>query len=108
MTDRKAKNAEIFSDTERRYKTEPVLIEAVKQSKAAQQFIPAGGSVAVPEAGRTERAKVIVSGKRSLEAAESYAKLSKAMFPPQRNPWHRLMFTARPHGLSECMPEMSS
>ena len=29
MTDRKAKNAEIFSDTERRYKTESALVEAM-------------------------------------------------------------------------------
>ena len=77
MTDRKAKNAEIFSDTERRYKTEPALVEAIKQSKAAQQLIAAGDSIAVPKTDRTETAKVIVSGKRSLEAAESYAKQGK-------------------------------
>ena len=77
MMDRRIKNAEIFSDTERRYKTEPALIEAVKQSRSAQQFISAGDSVDVPESGRTENARVTVSGKRSLEAAESYAKQDK-------------------------------
>jgi uncharacterized protein (TIGR02452 family) len=77
MMDRRIKNAEIFSDTERRYKTEHALIEAVKQSRSAQQFISAGDSVDVPESGRTENARVTVSGKRSLEAAESYAKQDK-------------------------------
>lgn len=77
MFDRKAKNAGIFADTERRYKTEPALVEAVKQSRAAQRFIAAGDKVDVPEPRWTERAKVTVSGKRSLEAAESYAKQGK-------------------------------
>lgn len=77
MIDRKAKNAEIFRDTERRYKTEPSLIEAVKKSKASQQFIAAGDSISIPDNNRAGQAKVIVSEKRSLEAAESYARQGK-------------------------------
>lgn len=77
MIDRRAKNTEIFKDTERRYKTEPILIEAVKRSRASQQFIAANDSVKPPKNNGARQAKVIVSEKRSLEAAEGYAKQGK-------------------------------
>ena len=77
MIDRRSKNAEIFSDTEYRYTTEPELIEAVKRSQASQQFIAASEEVIVPKGDKSNRAKVIISEKRSLEAAEPYAKHGK-------------------------------
>ena len=77
MIDRRTKNVEIFRDTERRYTSDPALMSAVQQSTNNQVFIAETENVAVPSAYKTENAKVIVSGKRSLEAAEVYAKQDK-------------------------------
>ena len=77
MIDRRTKNAEIFRDTERRYTSDSTLMQAVQKSTEAQVFIAERESVIIPSPLKTEKAKVIVSGKRSLEAAESYAKQSK-------------------------------
>ena len=77
MIDRRTKNAEIFRDTERRYTTDQALIQAVQKSTEAQVFIAEKMTVGVPAPSKTEKAKVIVSGQRSLEAAESYAKQGK-------------------------------
>ena len=77
MIDRRTKNAEIFRDTERRYTTVQALVQAVQQSTEAQVFIAEKITVDVPAASKTEKAKVTISGKRSLEAAESYAKQGK-------------------------------
>ena len=77
MIDRRTKNAEIFRDTERRYTTDQALVQAVRQSIESQVFISEKSAVAVPASSKTEKAKVIVSGKCSLEAAESYARQGK-------------------------------
>ena len=77
MIDRRTKNAEIFRDTERRYTTNQALVQAIQESTQAQVFISESTAVSVPAPNKTEKAKVIVSGKRSLEAAESYAKQGK-------------------------------
>jgi len=74
MTDRRTKNAEIFRDTERRYKTDQTLVQAVWQSTEAQQFIAENASVSTSSLRKAEPTTVVVSGKRSLEAAENYAK----------------------------------
>ena len=77
MIDRRTKNAEIFRDTERRYTSDPILIQAVRNSTKAQAFISADKSVRIPAPTKAEKATVTVSGKRSLEAAEPYAKQGK-------------------------------
>ena len=77
MINRRTINAEIFRDTERRYTSDSTLIQAIRQSTQNQVFIAEGESITVPSAYKTEKAKVIVSSKRSLEAAESYAKQGK-------------------------------
>ena len=77
MIDRRTKNAEIFRDTELRYTTDQALVQAVRQSTEAQLFISEKSTADVPAPSKTEKAKAIVSGKRSLEAAESYAKKGK-------------------------------
>lgn len=77
MPDRRTQNAEIFRDTERRYKSDPTLIRAVQDSTKSQVFIAESATVNTPSPHKPEKAKVVVSGKRSLEAAESYAKQGK-------------------------------
>ena len=77
MIDRRTKNAEIFRDTERRYTTDQALIQAVRQSTEAQVFIAEKATVSLPVPSKTEKEKVLVSRKRSLEASESYAKQGK-------------------------------
>ena len=77
MIDRRTKNADIFRDTERRYTTDQALVQSVRQSTESQVFISEKSTADVPAPSKTKKAKVIVSGKRSLEAAESYAKQGK-------------------------------
>lgn len=77
MIDRRTKNAEIFRDTEQRYTSDQTLMIAVQQSTNNQVFIAESEDITVSSAYKTEKAKVVVSGKRSLEAAEVYAKQGK-------------------------------
>ncbi len=77
MIDRRTRNAEIFQDTERRYRTDSTLAAVVNASIAAQTFIAEKESVDIPVAQTANKAKIVVSGKRSLEAAEPYAKQGK-------------------------------
>lgn len=77
IIDRRTKNAEIFRDTERQYMSDPTLMKSVQKSTEAQVFIAERESVSVPLTHKVGKAKVIVSGKRSLEAAEEYAKQGK-------------------------------
>lgn len=77
MIDKRTKNAEIFRDTERRYTSDSTLMSAVQQSIQTQAFIAETDNIIIPSADKSKKAKVIVSGKRSLEAAESYAKHCK-------------------------------
>ena len=77
MIDRRTKNAEIFRDTEHRYKCDSELIASVEKSTGNQVFVAENTTVKIPVELKVERAKVVVSGKRSLEAAEVYAKQGK-------------------------------
>ncbi len=77
MIDRRTRNAEIFRDTEQRYKTDQTLLQAVRQSTEAQQFIAENASESTSSLRKAEPTMVVVSGKRSLEAAENYAKQGK-------------------------------
>lgn len=76
MFDRRAKNAEIFKDTEYMYRTNEKLKEAVKNSISSQKMILANDVVDF-ETVNDRKCQVVVSGKRTLEASESYAKQGK-------------------------------
>ncbi len=77
MMDRRERNAEIFADTEKLYETDKQLKDIIERSRQSQRFVGAYETVEVPEARYKSRAEVVVSGKRSLEAAETYAKQGK-------------------------------
>ena len=77
MIDRRTKNAEIFRDTEHRYKYDSELIAIVQESTKNQVFISEKSTVNITTQPKADKAKVVVSGKRSLEAAEVYAKQGK-------------------------------
>lgn len=77
MVDRRTKNAEIFRDTEHRYKSDSELIAIVQESTQNQVFIPDKSTVNITVTRRNDEANIIVSNKRSLEAAEVYAKQGK-------------------------------
>ena len=77
MIDRRAKNAEIFRDTEYRYKSDSELIDIVQESTQNQVFISEKSTVNITVQPKTDKAKVVVSSKRSLEAAKEYAKQGK-------------------------------
>ena len=76
MINRREQNAEIFKDTERRYQENETLKAAIKHSIKKQKLIMADEEVVIG----TEKEKtgqVIVSGKRTIEASENYAKQGK-------------------------------
>ena len=77
MIDRRAKNAEIFRDTEHRYNSDSELIEIVQETTQKQVFIAEKSTVNVTTQPKTDKAMIVVSNKRSLEAAEVYAKQGK-------------------------------
>lgn len=77
MIDRRTRNAEIFRDTEHRYNSDSELIAIVQESTKNQVFIPEKLAVDFVEHSKKDKAKIVVSGKRSLEAAEVYAKQGK-------------------------------
>lgn len=77
MIDRRTKNAEIFRDTEHRYKSDLELIATIQESTQNQVFIAEKSTVNVTTQPKTDKAMIVVSNKRSLEAAEAYAKQGK-------------------------------
>lgn len=76
MFDRRAKNAMIFNDTSQMYKTNEILKTAVENSIRSQKVILTDDVVNYEAAGGRV-GEVVVSGKRTLEASESYAKQGK-------------------------------
>ena len=68
---------EIFRDTENRYKSDFELINIVQESTNNQVFIAEKTIVEFPAESKVEKANIVVSSKRSLEAAEVYAKQGK-------------------------------
>lgn len=73
MFHRQANNVEIFMDTERRCNTNSVLKSAINQSNNAQYIVSESHRIEMDSKHRySEPAKVIVSKKRSLEAASTY------------------------------------
>lgn len=76
MFDRRAKNAEIFKDTEHMYRTNEKLKAVVNKSIVSQKLILANDVIDY-EAVNGRAGQVVVSGKRTLEASESYAKQGK-------------------------------
>ncbi|MCR5716910.1 MAG: TIGR02452 family protein [Lachnospiraceae bacterium] len=66
-------NIEIFKDTARLCQTDDVLVDAVEKATAAQELILEGSDVPVQEKKRyQESANVVISKKRTLEAAAGY------------------------------------
>ena len=76
MFDRRAKNTEIFRDTEHLYKNNETLKAMVKKSVNNQMLILTGDKVEYEVTGG-RAGKVVVSGKRTLEASEPYAQKGK-------------------------------
>ena len=65
-------NVTIFEDTRHRYETELELITAINWSDSAQKVIAQENRYVVARPNYEEPAKIILSHKRSLEAAWAY------------------------------------
>ena len=76
MYDRRVRNAEIFRDTEYMYKTNETLKSVINHSVGCQRLILEDATVEYTVKTDCE-GKVVVSGKRTLEASETYAKRGK-------------------------------
>ena len=76
MFDKRAKNVEIFKDTEQMYRSNIVLKEVIKNSIQNQKLI-LGNDVMEFEFPHVHEGNIVVSGKRTLEASENYAKQGK-------------------------------
>ena len=71
--DRREMNRNIFQDTERMCKTDAELLDATKVSVANQRFIAEAEDIQTPELNiYKKKANVVVSKKRTYEAALAY------------------------------------
>lgn len=61
MTDRRTKNAEIFSDTKNQYQTNPLLFSAVQNSIKAQVFVPEDAKIELQASTNERRSSVLVN-----------------------------------------------
>ena len=69
-------NAAIFRDTEAMCRAHPRLKEAIALSRANQRLVLEGDAVSVPAGGGAE-GRLVVSPKRTFEAASAYARTMK-------------------------------
>ena len=76
MLDRRERNIKVFQDTEKLYQTNERLKDAVRKSIDEQKLILSDDVIVYENAGRKD-GTVLVSGKRTLEAAEAYARKGK-------------------------------
>lgn len=76
MLYRRMRNVMIFKDTQDRC-SDGGLLEKIKASVKEQKAVLVGDEVTVPEPKSGKKASVVVSTKRTLEAAESYARQGK-------------------------------
>ena len=81
-------NIEIFRDTEKLCKTNPVLLKAWKDSSSKQKLILENEEISVDKNIYEQPAKIIVSKKRTFEAAMEYAdkKVAVLNFASASNP----------------------
>lgn len=70
-------NIEVFENTMEMCRTEPALAAAIKAANSAQSLIPESQPVAFSADGKSGRANITVSRKRTLEAASDYARAGK-------------------------------
>lgn len=70
-------NIEVFENTMEMCRTEPKLVSAIKSANSAQSLIFEYQPVELKAAGKGTKADVIVSRKRTLEAASAYARDGK-------------------------------
>jgi uncharacterized protein (TIGR02452 family) len=77
LIERRKTNIEIFKNTMELYDTNSALKASIEKSLFSQRYYSQNENVVIPTNIRTEPAGVIVSEKRSLEAAKAYAKEGK-------------------------------
>lgn len=70
-------NIEVFENTMEMCRTEPALASAIKAANSAQSLIPESQPVAFSADGKSGKANITVSRKRTLEAASDYARAGK-------------------------------
>ena len=70
-------NVEIFRDTEAMCKSHPRLRDAIALSRSNQRLILEGETVDVSPCGDTAEGRIVVSPKRTFEAASAYARTMK-------------------------------
>ena len=70
-------NAMIFRDTETMCRTHPRLRESIAFSRANQKLILEGDAVSAPRGDGGAMGQLVVSPKRTFEAASAYARTMK-------------------------------
>ena len=69
---RREENKKIFEDTVELVESSKPLLMSIMNTWNSQQFIPAGAEITIPETHQDQEARIIVSSKRTLEAASTY------------------------------------
>ena len=69
---RREENVKIFEDTVELTESSKPLLMSIMNTWNSQQFIPVGAEITIPETHQDQEARIIVSSKRTLEAASAY------------------------------------
>ena len=74
ISDRKARNIRVFQDTVAKYSSHPKLKESIAASLKEQEIYFDAEDLFYPDVSDSYSTKVVISGRRSMEAANVYAK----------------------------------
>ena len=90
---------EVFNDTERLYTSDEELIKAVELTQKSQKLYFASDEIVLPDEKKYEKTKIIVSKKKSFEAAREYSrqgeKVAVLNFADSLTPGGGVLFGAR-------------
>ena len=91
----KENNIAVFQDTAKRCKTDPVLINMINRSRHTQLCIKSGQDIIIPLERYSEPANIIISSKRTFEAARQYNHCAVLNFANAHTPGGGVAYGAR-------------